>query len=102
MKKYIVIIIVLLLVFFGMFFYRKNQIKQKEVTMQDVEKIEEYVNKLYKWKEVTDEALPLFENINDAPDKWVWQVVKDNLETYEMTYSQIQDRSKRNFWRRVF
>ena len=84
-----------------MFFYRKSERKQREVTLEDVEKVENYVNKLYKWKEVTGEALPTFDNINDAPDIWVWEVVKDYLESYQLTYSQIQERSKRFFWRRI-
>ena len=28
------------------------------------------------WKEITKEALPTFENINNANELWVWEVIK--------------------------
>ena len=40
------------------------------------------------------EALPTFNNINEADDKWVWEVVKNNLENYEVTYEEIQEEAK--------
>ena len=45
------------------------------------------------WKEITGEALPKFDNINDAPDLWVWEVVKKNLENYELSYDEIQEKA---------
>lgn len=93
MKKFVIIIGVLLIIFLGMFFYRKSERQAREVTVSDVENIEKYVNELYKWKEITGEALPTFDNVNNAPDKWVWEVVKNYLEDYELTYEQIKERS---------
>ena len=43
------------------------------------------------WKEVTNEALPKFDNINLANELWIWEVVKKNLEDFELEYNQIQD-----------
>ena len=46
------------------------------------------------WREITEEALPTFDNINNANDKWIWEVVKNNLENYEVTYEEIQEEAK--------
>ena len=39
-----------------------------------------YISKIYMWKEITGDALPKFDNINDAPDVWTWEVVKKDLD----------------------
>ena len=49
------------------------------------------------WKEITGEALPTFDNINNAPEIWLWEVVKKNLEEYELSYEQIQEKAKELF-----
>lgn len=92
MKKLLAIICVLLVIFIGMYIYKTN-INQNNVTVSEVEKIEEYISKIYMWQEITEEALPKFDNINDAPDLWVWEVVKKNLEEYELDYNQIQEKA---------
>lgn len=92
MKKLIAIICVLLVIFIGMYVYKTN-INQNNVTVSEVQKIEEYISKIYMWQEVTDEALPKFDNINNAPDLWVWEVVKKNLEEFELDYNQIQEKA---------
>lgn len=92
MKKLLAIICVLLVIFIGMYIYKTN-INQNNVTVSEVQKIEEYISKIYMWKEITEEALPKFDNINDAPDLWVWEVVKKNLEEFELDYYQIQNKA---------
>ena len=92
MKKLLAIICVLLVIFIGMYTYKSN-IKQNNVTASEVQKIEEYISKIYMWQEITEEALPKFDNINNAPDLWVWEVVKKNLDNYELSYNEIQDES---------
>lgn len=92
MKKLLAIICVLLVIFVGMYVY-KNNINQNTVNVSEVEKIEEYISKIYMWQEVTEEALPKFDNINNAPDLWVWEVVKKNLEEFELDYNQIQEKA---------
>ena len=92
MKKLLAIICVLLVIFIGMYIYKTN-INQNNVTVSEVEKIEKYISKIYMWQEITEEALPKFDNINDAPDLWVWEVVKKNLEEYELDYNQIQEKA---------
>ena len=92
MKKLLSIICVLLVIFIGMYMYKKN-INQNNVTVSEVQKVEEYITKIYMWKEVTDEALPKFDNINNAPDLWIWEVVKKNLEEFELEYNQIQEKA---------
>jgi hypothetical protein len=92
MKKLLAIIGILLIVLLGMVGYKNNQ-KKSTVSIEEVSKIEEYLSKIYMWKEVTGEALPRFNNINDAPDLWTWEVVKQNLEDYEVSYEEIQEKS---------
>ena len=96
MKKLVAIICVLLVIFIGMYI-NKTKSSQKIVTALEVEKVEEYISKIYMWKEVTEEALPEFNNINEAPDLWTWEVVKKNLEDYELTYEEIQQKATELF-----
>ena len=96
MKKLLVIICVLLIIFVGMYIYKINS-NQDNVTAQEVQNIQDYIKKIYMWKEVTGEALPEFDDINEAPDNWLWEVVKKDLEDYELTYEQIQQKSEELF-----
>ena len=100
MKKLIVIILILLIIFIGMYVYKQNKIstnKSSEITIDEITKIETYLQKIYMWREITGEALPSFESINDAPDIWVWEVVKKNLEEYELSGEQLQNKAKEIF-----
>ena len=100
MKKLIVIIIILLMIFVGMYIYRQNRIitnQSSEVSVDEINQIETYLQKIYMWREITGDALPVFDNINDAPDVWLWEVIKKNLEEYELTYEQLQDKTKEIF-----
>lgn len=92
MKKLLAIICVLLAIFIGMYIYKSN-INQNIVTASEVGEIEEYISKIYMWQEITEEALPKFNDINNAPDLWVWEVVKKNLEEFELDYNQIQEKA---------
>ena len=96
MKKLFVIIGVLAIIFFGMIIYR-NTVNKSNVTVQEVENIEKYISKIYMWKEITNQALPTFENINDADELWTWEVVKKNLEEFELSYDDIQNKAKELF-----
>ena len=87
MKKLLAIICVLLLIFIGMYIYKRN-INQNNINVSEVQKIEEYMS-----QEITKEALPKFDDINNAPDIWIWEVVKKNLENYELTYQEIQEKA---------
>ena len=94
MKKMLVIIVILAMILVSMIIYKNIAInKNKSVNVQEVEQIEEYISKIYMWKE----ALPTFENINNANELWVWEVIKKNLETYETTYEEIQQKGKELF-----
>lgn len=98
MKKMLVIIVILAMILVSMIIYKNIAInKNKSVNVQEVEQIEEYISKIYMWKEITREALPTFENINNANELWVWEVIKKNLETYETTYEEIQQKGKELF-----
>lgn len=92
MKKLVAIIGILLVIFIGIFLY-KNIKNNGNVTVAEVEEIQNYISQIYMWKEITGEALPKFKNINEAPDLWIWEVVKKNLENYELTYDEIQEKS---------
>ena len=97
MKKLIVIILILLVIFIGMYVNRKIEIDNNTVSVSEVEEIETYMQKIYMWREITEEALPIFDNINNANDIWIWEVVKKNLEEYELTYEKIQEKAKEIF-----
>lgn len=97
MKKLIAIIIILVMILLGMMVYKKLAIKKENVSIQEIEKIEKYINQIYMWKETTGEAIPVFENINQADDKWIWEVVKKNIEEDEPSYEQIQEKAKELF-----
>ena len=92
MKKLVAIIFILLVMFVGMYVNRSKS-NQNLITATEVEKVEEYISKIYMWKEITGEALPKFDNINDAPDVWTWEVVKKNLENYDLTKDEIQNKA---------
>lgn len=98
MKKFFIIILILLVIFIGMVIYKNALIgTQNNVNIEEVKSIEEYISKIYMWKEVTNEALPAFENINEASDIWVWEVVNQNLENFETTYEEIELTAKKIF-----
>lgn len=96
MKKLVAIICILLVIFVGMYVNRSKS-NQNLITATEVEKVEEYISKIYMWKEITGEALPKFDNINDAPDVWTWKVVKKDLENYELTKDEIQNKATELF-----
>ena len=52
------------------------------------------MEKIYGWKEVTKEALPTFENINDADEKWLWGMLRENLDETEIEYTDIENKIK--------
>lgn len=98
MKKFFIIILILLVIFIGMVIYKNALIgTQNNVNIEEIKSIEEYISKIYMWKEVTNEALPAFENINEASDIWVWEVVNQNLENFEITYEEIELTAKKIF-----
>ena len=92
MRKLIVIIIVLIIILGGMIAYKNIVKKVDTISVQEIEKIENYLNQIYIWQEITEEALPKFEEINQANEKWIWEAVKKNLEEYELSYEQIQEK----------
>ena len=98
MKKLIVIIIILATIFVGMIIYKNVAIKiNNNINIKEIEEIETYITKIYMWKEVTGDALPYFKDINQANDMWIWEVVKKNLEDYELNYEQIEEKAKEIF-----
>lgn len=97
MKKLIVIMIILAIIFVGMIVYKNVAINSNHISIQEIEKIENYINQIYMWKEVTGEALPNFENINQANERWIWEAVKKNIEEDTPSYEQIQEKAKELF-----
>lgn len=98
MRKLIVIIIILAIIFVGMVVYKNIAINtSNNISIQEISQIETYITKIYMWKEITEQALPNFEDINQAEDTWLWEAVKKNLEDYEFSYEQIQDKAKELF-----
>lgn len=93
MKKMLVIILILLIIFIGMVIYRSNE-KEAEIKIDEINKIESYMGKIYGWKEVSDEALPIFDDINDADEKWLWGTLRENIEDLEVDYSKIESTAK--------
>ena len=98
MKKLIVTIIILLIILVSMIIYRSSAIgTTNNVTIEDVDNIQEYISKIYTWKEVTGEALPAFEDINQASEEWVWEVVNQNSENYDVKYDELQETKNKMF-----
>ena len=81
-----------------MIIYKNMAIGSKNnINIQEISNIEESISKIYLWKELTTEALPEFDNINNATDLWVWEVVKKNIEKFEVSYEEIEQKSKELF-----
>ena len=98
MKKMIIIIVVLAGILISMIIYKNMAVGSKNnVNIQEIKNIEENIEKIYLWKEVTNEALPTFDNINDADDFWCWEVVKKNIEKFEVSFEEIENTSKEIF-----
>lgn len=97
MKKLIAIIIVLIIILVGIVAYKKVAIATQEIKIEEVEKIESYLGQIYMWQEITKEALPAFEDINQADETWLWEVVKKNVEEYELTSEKIETKAKEIF-----
>ena len=96
MKKMIVTIIILFIIFISMVVYRNAQ-KNSEVKIEEVNLIQEYLEKIYGWKEITNHALPEFDNINNADEKWIWGTIRENLDEFELNYEDIQNKAKELF-----
>ena len=91
-------IAILLVIFIGMLIYRKQLIGSTDnINVQDINQIQDYISKIYGWKEVTKQALPEFSDINNADQTWIWEIVKKNLDSYELTYDQINEKAKELF-----
>lgn len=98
MRKMLIIIGILSIIFFGMIVYRKLEAKNSTtVNAGEVTQIQSYIEKIYLWKEVTKEALPTFSDINQANDKWIWEVVKNNLDDYEISLEEANKKVKELF-----
>ena len=64
MKKMLIIIVILASILIGMIIYKNIAISSKNnINIQEIQKIEENISNIYLWKEVTNVALPEFENI---------------------------------------
>ena len=97
MKKLFIIIIILFMIFIGMFVYKNLISKSKQINVSEVEIVENYINNIYLEKEIVGESLPYFESINEANEKWIFEVIKKNLEDDKITYEQLQEKSKELF-----
>lgn len=98
MRKMLIIIGILSVIFFGMIAYRKLAVKNSTtINAGEVAQIQTYIEKIYLWKEVTEEALPTFNDINQASDKWIWEVVKNNLDDYDISLEEANQKVKELF-----
>lgn len=98
MKKMVIIIVVLAGILISMIIYKNMAVGSKNnINIQEIQKIEEDISNIYLWKEVTNVALPEFEDINEATDIWIWEVVKKNIDKFEVSYDEIVQASKEIF-----
>ena len=98
MKKMVIIIIILATIFIGMLINRYSVVRAKDkITINEIEKIEKYIEKIYMWKELTIEALPEFEEIEKVDKKWSLEVLKKNIEEYEVSKEELIDKGKELF-----
>lgn len=96
MKKMFITIVILLIIFIGLLIFRTNE-KEAEIKIDEINRIEEYIKKIYGWKEITDQALPEFDNINNANEKWIWGILRDNIDDNEIEYEKIEKTRKELF-----
>ena len=88
-------LIILLTILIGMIIYKNTLVGAKNnISVKEIEEIQNYISKIYMWKEVTIEALPEFEDVNQVDELWIWEVVKKNLEEYEITKEKIEAKAK--------
>lgn len=93
MKKMIITIIILAIIFIGMVINR--QIEQaNEIKIEEIQLVENYMEKIYGWSEITNQSLPEFDNLNEANTKWLWGIVRKNIEEEEITYETINEKVK--------
>ena len=97
MKKLFIIIIILAVIFVGMFIYKNVANNNNNISIEEINNIEDYISKIYMWKEVTNEALPEFDDINNANELWIWEVIKKDLEETDLTYNQIKSKKEEIF-----
>ena len=97
MKKLIVIMVILAIIFVGMLINKNIEKKKNDISIEEIKKIESYIQQIYMWKEIANEILPCFEDINQADENWIWEVVGKNLEEYELSYQKIQEKAKELF-----
>ncbi len=97
MKKFIIIIFVLVLLFIGIIVSKNVLAKKNQIGIKEIEKIENYINQIYLEREIVGDSLPCFENLNEANEKWIWEVVKKNLEDDKITYEELQKKEKELF-----
>lgn len=97
MRKFIIIIIVLVIVFIAMVIHKNITVNKDTINIEEIEKIEKYINQIYLEKEIVGESLPRFDNINNANEKWIWEVTEKNIEDDQIHYEQIQEKSKEIF-----
>ena len=98
MKKMVIIIVVLASILISMIIYKNMAVGSKNnINIQEIQKIEEDISNIYLWKEVPNVALPEFEDINEATDIWIWEVVKKNIDKFEVSYDEIVQASKEIF-----
>ncbi len=98
MKKMLITIVVLAVILINIIIYKNMVLVSKNsIKVQEIENIQDCISKVYMWKEITKDALPVFDDINNADDIWLWEVVKKNLENYELTYEEIEAKAKEIF-----
>lgn len=91
-------IVILAIILVGMVIYKNTIIGTKNnIGIEEVQNIETYISKIYAWKEITGEALPTFEDVNQVDELWTWEVVKKNLEEYTISYEEIQEKAQEIF-----
>lgn len=98
MRKMLITIGILAIIFVGMIIYNRIRVDNvNTVSVEEIQNVEDSITKVYLWREITKEAIPTFDNINEANDTWVWEAVKNNLEDYEVTYEEIGEKAKEIF-----
>ena len=98
MRKMLIIIVILAIILITMVIYKSTAFGSKNnINIGDIQNIEESISKIYLWKEVTKNALPEFQDVNEADDLWIWEVVKKNIEKFEISYDDIKEISKEIF-----
>ena len=95
MRKLLITIGILLVIFVGMLAYKNVKVKtNNKISATEVTQIQDTISKVYLWKEVTGDALPEFNDINQAKEIFGKEFTKEFPKEGNSSFSFNQESRK--------